>query len=1184
MKRLLLALLISSAPFVSHAADSTCVKFDFKSTTDLSGTYTGSLQSGATLTTFAGEPVLSLGNNNGYFDLGTAIGNYLGSMNEYTIVVNVFIPTSTDISGNGNFIWCFAKSSAEGYYFFSAKDSRYAITTTNWSNEESVKTEESPAFTKGKWINLLVMHKNGRTRVLQDCKIFANSLVSLAPASVGATTMNYLGKSCYSGDVYLKGAMYNDLRIYNYALSTAEIRQFKQSCTAMNIYADSVANMAEIQSFTFSNYTNLIEDITLPKTFGDSTRITWTTSDAGVITADGHITRPVYGSKIGEADLTAHLVAGKAKGTMTFHVTVLPEFSDEETLAFDADSLTLNAHLNNLYTSLSLPTTGMLGSIITWKSSDPEYMTNDGRVLKFSDTEKRHLRLTATLHRGKLSKTKTFDVYLHKKENYSQYLFVYFPSNSDENLYYAISDDGYNYTPINNGNAFFKADTTTVMGGLRDPHILRGEDGYFYMVATDMKCALGWSSNRGMVLMRSKDLIHWTHSTVHFPTRFAGTEFANVTRVWAPETIWDPVAKKYLIYFSILTPNGSAKYDKVYYCYANADFTDLESEPVYFYDRGSATIDMDIVYNETDSLYHAFYKNEGQGGICQVTAKSLTPKAGEANGSQWSAPSSTLQQTNVAVEGAGVFKKINEDNWILMYDCYGSGYYQFCSSSNLNSFKLVAQTTTKGAFTPRHGTVIPISNAEAKAIMQALPNDNMPAKVLSANNVNIKQTNYALSSGAIYIPVEQGTDIAEFDPEFRVSAGAQMQPSGAQDFSKGSVTYTLTSATGATTTYNVTVKADGNPVLPDFHADPEVLCSKKTGRFYIYPTTDGFTGWGGYYFDVFSSNDLVHFSNQGTILNLAAGGDVSWASGNAWAPCIEEKFVDGKWKYFFYYSAHHPGLNKKILGVAVAENPEGPFTPMQRPLFTNTSGGQMIDSDVFTDPETGQSYLYYGNGLMHYRLLNDDMVSVGSTEYTITPTGGSLADYAYREGTYVFYRNGKYYFLWSVDDTGAKNYHVAYGTSNTPVGPITVADKPIVIVQKANEQIYGTGHNSIVNVPGTDDWYIVYHRINKAYLNDGPGYHREVCVDKLTFDSLGNIVQVTPTHEGITPVNTDALVQDAINGVTDIKAPKSRKLSKTVYYTIDGVCLGAKAPTHDGIYIRQEIFTDGSTRSCKIVK
>ena len=519
-----------------------------------------------------------------------------------------------------------------------------------------------------------------------------------------------------------------------------------------------------------------------------------------------------------------------------------------------------------------------------------------------------------------------------------------------------------------------------------------------------------------------------------------------------------------------------------------------------------------------------------------------------------------------------------------MYDCYGSGYYQFCSSSNLNSFKLVAQTTTKGAFTPRHGTVIPISNAEAKAIMQALPNDNMPAKVLSANNVNIKQTNYVLSSGAIYIPVEQGTDIAEFDPEFRVSAGAQMQPSGAQDFSKGSVTYTLTSATGATTTYNVTVKADGNPVLPDFHADPEVLCSKKTGRFYIYPTTDGFTGWGGYYFDVFSSNDLVHFSNQGTILNLAAGGDVSWASGNAWAPCIEEKFVDGKWKYFFYYSAHHPGLNKKILGVAVAENPEGPFTPMQRPLFTNTSGGQMIDSDVFTDPETGQSYLYYGNGLMHYRLLNDDMVSVGSTEYTITPTGGSLADYAYREGTYVFYRNGKYYFLWSVDDTGAKNYHVAYGTSNTPVGPITVADKPIVIVQKANEQIYGTGHNSIVNVPGTDDWYIVYHRINKAYLNDGPGYHREVCVDKLTFDSLGNIVQVTPTHEGITPVNTDALVQDAINGVTDIKAPKSRKLSKTVYYTIDGVCLGAKAPTHDGIYIRQEIFTDGSTRSCKIVK
>ena len=88
--------------------------------------------------------------------------------------------------------------------------------------------------------------------------------------------------------------------------------------------------------------------------------------------------------------------------------------------------------------------------------------------------------------------------------------------------------------------------------------------------------------------------------------------------------------------------------------------------------------------------------------------------------------------------------------------------------------------------------------------------------------------------------------------------------------------------------------------------------------------------------------------------------------------------------------------------------------------------------------------------------------------------------------------------------TGSTNYHVAYGTSSSPTGPIQVARQPIVIIQDAANRIYGTGHNSIVNVPGTDDWYIVYHRINPQYLNDGPGYHREVCVDRLTFRDDGS--------------------------------------------------------------------------------
>ena len=328
----------------------------------------------------------------------------------------------------------------------------------------------------------------------------------------------------------------------------------------------------------------------------------------------------------------------------------------------------------------------------------------------------------------------------------------------------------------------------------------------------------------------------------------------------------------------------------------------------------------------------------------------------------------------------------------------------------------------------------------------------------------------------------------------------------------------------------------------------------------------------------------MHFTNEGTILNLQSGNDVSWSDGNAWAPCIEEKWIDGGWKYFFYFSGNNTSLGKKTLGVATSSSPTGPFIAQDAPLFTSSSTGQMIDSDVFTDPVSGQSYLYYGNGKLCYRLLSDDMTSVKGSEYVITPNGGSLSDYAFREGTYVFYRNGIYYFLWSVDDTGSNNYHVAYGTSTSPTGPITVASQPIVIIQNASLGIYGTGHNSIVNVPGTDDWYIIYHRINKAYLNNGPGYHREVCCDKLTFDANGMINKVVPTRTGITPVSVSQLRDSLVTSVNDLTSNNKASVERVTYYDISGNSLGNNAPTNNGIYLRHEQMTDGTSRTIKIVK
>ncbi len=329
-------------------------------------------------------------------------------------------------------------------------------------------------------------------------------------------------------------------------------------------------------------------------------------------------------------------------------------------------------------------------------------------------------------------------------EGYKGYLFTYFPSNSDENLYYAYSDDGFNYTVLNNGQRVMASDTVAIKKGIRDPHILRGVDGKtFYMVATDMRCAEGWASNRGIVMYKSTDLIHWQHSTVHFPTRFPDG-WSSVTRVWAPEVIWDKdyvnadgTKGRYMVYFSLLTSDdGTCTYDKVYYCYANDDFTDLLDYPVHFYDRGSATIDADIIYDETDQLYHMIYKNEGSGGICHVTAERLTPAEGEATGSQWSKPTGTVQQTNVAVEGGGMFRLIGENTWVVMYDCYGSGYYQFCTTTDWKKFTLSAQTATSGAFTPRHGTVMPITATEYNNLIKAFPANGLSTSLVGDVNAD----------------------------------------------------------------------------------------------------------------------------------------------------------------------------------------------------------------------------------------------------------------------------------------------------------------------------------------------------------------------------------------------------------------------------------------------------------------
>lgn len=614
-----------------------------------------------------------------------------------------------------------------------------------------------------------------------------------------------------------------------------------------------------------------------------------------------------------------------------------------------------------------------------------------------------------------------------REKDYVGYLFTYFTGNhiSEEAVCYAVSLDGSSFWALNDGKPVLDSKVISSTGGVRDPHVLRSEDGKtFYMVLTDMVSGNGWDSNRAMVMLKSENLVDWSYSVINMQKKYAGQE--KLKRVWAPQTVFDPEAGKYMVYWSMQYAGGP---DVIYYAYANADFTDLEGEPkvLFLPQNRKSCIDGDIVYK--DGLFHLFYKTEGHGnGIKVATTRSLTS-------GKWVEEPDYKQQTKEAVEGAGTFKLIGQDKYILMYDVYMKGRYQFTETTDLKNFKVI-DDEVKMNFHPRHGTVIPITRDELMRLTEKWGK-----------------------------PEELG-DIP------------------------------------------------ANPVLPGFHADPEILYAEQTQTYYIYSTTDGHPGWGGWYFTVFSSKDLKNWKEEGVMLDVKSD-QVPWAKGNAWAPCIEEKKVSSGYRYYFYYSAHPTDGNSKQIGVAVSDSPTGPFKDLGHPIVTESpaGGGQQIDVDVFTDPVSGKSYLYWGNGYMAGAELSKDMLSVKKkTIRVLTPQGGTLQDYAYREAPYVFYRKGLYYFLWSVDDTGSPNYHVAYGTSTSPLGPVRVAEQPVVLIQRPEKHIYGPAHNSVIQLPGTDEWRIVYHRINRHFLKNAPGIHREVCIDKLEFNEDGSIRPVEPVY------------------------------------------------------------------------
>lgn len=299
------------------------------------------------------------------------------------------------------------------------------------------------------------------------------------------------------------------------------------------------------------------------------------------------------------------------------------------------------------------------------------------------------------------------------------YLFAYFEGSGkgeqQEQLRFAVSPDAVNWSALNGNRPIVPSSNISQTGGIRDPHILRSVDeDAFYMVATDMFTVKdGWGNNPGIILMKSDDLIDWEHIIIDLAKLYP-KKFGNVKWVWAPQVFYDSKAGKYLVYFTIRF-HDDEKLD-FYGAYANKDFTGFEKEPTLLFSPKFGGIDGDIIYK--DGLYHFFYKgntkdadgNEFQNGIQQATSKSLK--------GPWKEDFKYLDayaDTSIVVEGSSVFKLNDADEYILMYDLYADGRYEFQHSTDLFNFSQQPESFTKN-FHPRHGSVIGITREEARRL------------------------------------------------------------------------------------------------------------------------------------------------------------------------------------------------------------------------------------------------------------------------------------------------------------------------------------------------------------------------------------------------------------------------------------------------------------------------------------
>ena len=292
-----------------------------------------------------------------------------------------------------------------------------------------------------------------------------------------------------------------------------------------------------------------------------------------------------------------------------------------------------------------------------------------------------------------------------------------------------------------------------------------------------------------------------------------------------------------------------------------------------------------------------------------------------------------------------------------------------------------------------------------------------------------------------------------------------------------------------------------NPIIQtNFTADPAPLVYKGAVYLYTSHDEDDATEFKMVNWKLYTSADMVNWTDRGTVASLAT---FPWAvqTNNAWAP----QAIERNGKFYLYVPISVPDWPDRVIAVAVADSPFGPFKDaLGRPMIDKAPG--TIDPTVFIDDD-GQAYLYWGNPNLWYVKLNKDMISYSGDIVKVDSKPQN-----YQEGPWFYKRNDKYYMVYA---SHCCPEGIGYAMSSSPTGPWEYKG----MIMDPDSRSSGN-HPGIIDYSGASYVFGFNYALNFA-LTSVRRERRSICAAKFAYSPDGTIPTIPWwKHEGVSQVGT----------------------------------------------------------------